>query len=275
VNEQVVRFGARDGLVGILTTPVQQRARFAVLLSNTGTHHRVGPYRLNVELARAFAADGIATLRYDRSGLGDSARRDAPGSDHAHAVEDTRDAMTVLTAMLGVDRFVLVALCSGVDTAHEVSREDARVVGAVFIDGYAYPTAGFHWRRTLPRLFDAARWWRFARRRLHRWRHPDFFVEPVVDGSRVFTREIPTLDRYRDDVRLMAARGVRLLMVYTGAVGGSVNAPSQLYEMIGADISRRDVAVSWMPDADHLFTSPSARRVLTETLRQWLGTVGG
>jgi hypothetical protein len=270
VNEQVVRFGQDNGLVGILTTPEVVRSRFAVLLSNTGTHHRVGPFRLNVELARAFAADGIVTLRYDRSGLGDSARRDSAGTDHLHAVQDTLAAMSLLTATCGIDRFVVMGLCSGVDAAHDVAREDTRVVGAVFIDGYVYPTVGYRWRRTLPRLFDAHRALRFARRRLHRRRHGAFFVEPVVDAARVFTREIPTAERFRADVRDMIARGVRLHMVYTGAVAAQLNAPSQLYEMIGTDITPRDATVSWMPDADHLFSSPTARYTLMNALRGWL-----
>jgi hypothetical protein len=273
VNEQVVTFGARGGTVGILTTPAIRTAPFVVLLSNTGTHHRVGPHRLNVELARAFAEDGIATLRYDRSGLGDSDRREDAGTDHAHAIADTREAMSLLTGLLGVDRFVLVALCSGVDAAHELARSDTRVAGAAFIDGYAYPTAGFRWRRSLPRLLDARRIVRFVRRRRHRARHPEFFVEPTVDGSRVFTREVPTAAQFRHDVRAMAARGVRVLMVYSGEVGSQMNAPSQLYEIIGTDVSARDVAVSWMPHADHLFSSPSARRALTAALREWLATV--
>lgn len=266
-------FGPNQGLVGVLTTPSAMRARFAVLLSNTGTHHRVGPFRLNVELARAFAADGIATLRYDRSGLGDSARSDASGSDHAHAVQDTLHAMALLTATVGIDRFVLIGLCSGVDAAHVVAHDDPRVTGAAFIDGYAYPTPGYRWRRTLPRLFDTQRLRRFVRRRLHRRRHGAFFAEPVIDAGQVFVREIPTAARFRADVRAMVARGARLLMVYTGAVGAHVNAPSQLYEMIGEDISPRDVGVSWMPEADHLFSSPSAREALTARLRAWVRSI--
>jgi hypothetical protein len=275
MNERVVTFGPNAGLVGVLTTPDVLRTRVAVLLSNTGMHHRVGPFRLNVELARAFAADGIATLRYDRSGLGDSARRDTPGTDHAHAVLDTHDAMALLQAELGAEQFVLVALCSGVDVAHEVSHQDPRVAGAVFIDGYAYPTPGFRWRRTLPRLFDAQRLWRFVRRRAHRRRHPEFFAEPAADAARVFTREMPTMAQFRDDIRDMAARGARVLMVYTGAMGMHVNAPSQLYEMIGTDVSRGDVGVAWMPEADHLFSTPSSRRELERTMRRWLADIVG
>jgi hypothetical protein len=108
---------------------------------------------------------------------------------------------------------------------------------------------------------------------VHRWRHREFFAQPVSNASRVFTREVPTLARFRDEVRAMAARGTRVLMVYTGGMGVQVNAPSQLYEMIGADVSPRDVGVAWMPEADHLFATPTARRALEATLRHWLASL--
>lgn len=268
-TESVVEFGPHGGLIGILTMPDTPRVDFAVLLSNTGMHHRVGPFRLNVKLARAFAKAGIPTLRFDRSGLGDSAPRTTPGNDHDHALQDTTDAMDCLAARHGIERFVLIALCSGVDVAHEITRRDHRVIGAVFIDGYAYETRGFRWRRTLPRLLDAARIRRFLRRRAHRAQHREFFATPAATAP-VFVRELPTLARFRDEVRSMAARGARVLMVYTGAMGVHVNAPQQLYEMIGTDVSPRDVGVAWLPEADHLFSATTARLALQQHLLDWM-----
>lgn len=269
MTESIVEFGTHGGLIGILTMPDTRRVDFVVLLSNTGMHHRVGPFRLNVKLARAFAKAGIPTLRFDRSGLGDSAPRTSIGSDHDHALQDTTDAMDCLAARHGLERFVLIALCSGVDVAHEITLRDRRVIGAAFIDGYAYETMGFRWRRTLPRLLDLARIRRFLRRRAHRAQHRDFFATREATAP-VFVRELPTLARFRDEVRSMVARGARVLMVYTGAMGVHVNGPQQLYEMIGTDVSRRDVGVAWLPEADHLFSATAARFALQQQLLDWM-----
>lgn len=267
-TESVVTFGPEQSLVGVLTMPETSKVDFVVLLSNTGMNTRVGPFRLNVKLARAFAQVGIPTLRFDRSGLGDSAMRTSPGSDQEHALQDTVDAMEMLATVHGIERYVLLALCSGVDVAHTVALRDARVVGAVFIDGYAYPTPGFLWRRGLPRLLDHERVRRSLRRRQHRAKYPDFFADAQVGA--VFTRTIPTLDQFRSDIRAMAARGTRVLMVYTGGMGVHVNAPQQLYEMIGTDISPDQVAVAWMPEADHLCSSYRARQTLQSELLTWI-----
>jgi hypothetical protein len=272
MKEVAVQFGSHGGLVGILTVPTGTPARVAVLVSNVGMHHRVGPFRVNVDLARALADAGIATLRFDRSGVGDSLVRTAPGNDHDHAMRDTSEAMDWITARLGITQFVQFALCSGVDVAHETTVRDPRVVGAVFIDGYAYPTAGFRWRRTLPRLVDAQRVKRFIRRRWYRAQHPSFFAEPPSDGgASIFTRRNPTAAEFRNDIRAMAARGTRVLMVYTGAMGIHLNAPRQLYEMIGHDVDHEQVSVAWFPEADHLFSTGVARRRLVERVVGWVG----
>jgi pimeloyl-ACP methyl ester carboxylesterase len=275
MKETAVLFGSHGGLVGVLTTPASTPAQVAVLVSNVGMHHRVGPFRVNVDLARALAAAGIATLRFDRSGVGDSLPRTTPGNDHDHAMRDMSEAMDWLTARLGITQFVQFALCSGVDVAHETTVRDPRVVGAVFIDGYAYSTAGFRWRRTLPRLIDAQRVKRFVRRRWYRAQHPAFFVEPPGDGgAAIFTRRNPTLEEFRNDIRAMASRGTRVLMVYTGAMGVHLNSPKQLYEMVGEDVDRERVSVAWMPDADHLFSTGAARQALVERVVRWVGLAG-
>jgi hypothetical protein len=277
VIEQVVRFGPGGILVGVLTRPELAHgdapARdVAVLLSNTGTNHRVGPFRINVELARAFARAGYATLRFDRSGLGDSAHRDAPGSDHSHALLDTQDAIGLLEERCGIARVALVALCSGVDVAHATTLADARVAGAAFIDGYAYPTRGFHARHRR-RVLDLARLRRHFRRHRHRARHPEFFAAPPTDASRIFTREIPSAEQFRADVRTMTTRGAQLLLVYTGGMGIHINAPEQVREMLGDALDPARVGVAWMPEADHLFSRPTMRRALEQSLRRWLDRI--
>ncbi|MGY6207029.1 serine aminopeptidase domain-containing protein [Paraburkholderia strydomiana] len=74
-RETPVVFG---GYVGVLCEPQRALdAAPAVLFVNTGGVHRIGDSRFTVLMARRLAAQGIASLRMDLSGLGDSLRRDA------------------------------------------------------------------------------------------------------------------------------------------------------------------------------------------------------
>lgn len=117
-----------DGLFGVLTEPVD--ARSIVLLGNTGATHTAGVNRLNVELARALAAAGIASLRYDLANLGDSVTTGLTSED---TIEDenypypqaaSRDIERVVTwaRSQGYRKLVLAGLCSSAYAAFDFTR---------------------------------------------------------------------------------------------------------------------------------------------------------
>ena len=96
MKEQVCQFGPGDNLLGILTTPDEDKkvdgAPIAIIL-NAGIVHRIGPFRLHVDLARKLANLGFTTLRLDLSGLGDSqARSGKIESNQSRALLDVTDA---------------------------------------------------------------------------------------------------------------------------------------------------------------------------------------
>jgi O-antigen/teichoic acid export membrane protein/alpha-beta hydrolase superfamily lysophospholipase len=114
VTERVALIGP-VGLVGVITESEQVTIGPLVILLNDGHEHHVGPARLWVELARRWAALGVASVRVDVSGIGDSPLR--PGQiervcyppeifdDIAHVASDLRpdDPRDV----------VLIGVCSG------------------------------------------------------------------------------------------------------------------------------------------------------------------
>lgn len=135
-TEQVVQFGADKSLVGILTKPADLpgSTRPAVLLLNAGLLHRVGPNRIYVTIARTLADAGFTVLRFDFSGLGDS----APRADHMpyaqSAPSEAQEAMEFLTATVGAERFLLMGHCAGAGVSLLVASMDDRVAGAALIN---------------------------------------------------------------------------------------------------------------------------------------------
>lgn len=130
MNERAIAFGPDRGLVGVLAEPATAVAgRPTFLLLNAGLLPHVGPSRLYVRLARALAEAGFASLRFDFSGLGDSAPRGDAEPLERYAVAETRSAMDWLHAARGDERFVLGGLCLGADVAWRAAFQDERVAG--------------------------------------------------------------------------------------------------------------------------------------------------
>lgn len=254
-TERVLLFGSHGGLVGVLAEPAGGLVpgRPVAVMANVGLNHRVGPNRAWVDLGRRLAAAGFGALRFDGSGFGDSEpRRDTLG-DGERALLDLREALDLLATRRGVERFVLVANCSGTDSQHALALADARVCGLITVDGYAYANRGWWWRHHGLRFLQPARWRRLlVNRRLARAR---LGREPG-EVQEVWTRDIPTRTRYAAELDTLCRRGVRLLLVFTSGVDMVYNHQGQFHAMFG---QREAVEVVYDARADHLFSTSADR----------------
>ncbi len=254
MRERAHAFGSHGGLVGVLCEP-EGGARAGVpaaVFSNVGLNHRVGPNRSWVELARELAKAGYASLRFDLSGLGDSEPRPDGRPDSERAVLDLTEALDFLEAQASIERFVLVANCSGVDSLHAVALRDPRVVGGVYIDGFGWRNSAYRWRRRILGPLQLDRWRRhFSRGRIYREarRHTGETVE-------VWKRDLPTREQFAEDLDRLLARDVRLLFVYTGGMDQLYNYRGQFHDTFG---HREEVDVAFYPRADHLLSRAEDR----------------
>ncbi|HZZ01666.1 serine aminopeptidase domain-containing protein [Paraburkholderia sp.] len=125
-------------MFGIYCTPESRTAAApAVLMLNTGAVSRIGNARLGVRFARRLARQGIASLRVDLGGLGDSQPSlDALSLDALYAqagADDAACAARWLTAQ-GHRGAVLLGICAGAFVGlHAAAREPA-VIGAVLVN---------------------------------------------------------------------------------------------------------------------------------------------
>ncbi|APA85045.1 alpha/beta fold hydrolase [Paraburkholderia sprentiae WSM5005] len=109
----------------------------AVLLLNTGAVSRIGNGRFGVHFARRLARQGIASLRIDVGGVGDSMPScDTLSLDALYSQSSADDAACASRwlAARGHAGAVLLGICSGAYTGlHAATREPA-VVGAVIVN---------------------------------------------------------------------------------------------------------------------------------------------
>jgi len=281
--ERAVAFGAGGSLVGVLTEPDPAHSvpgAPAALMWNVGIQHRVGPYRVQVDLARELARRGFTSLRFDLSGMGDSEVRQDHRTDQERALDDVREAMALLEKRRSIGRFLPIGFCSSVDSVHAISLADERIVAACFIEGYAYRTRGF-WLHYPLRTLDWMRWKRRIVRKLPMWISSvasapqavdavaqDRDGQPPITLATVFARQYPSRAQFGFDVHRMAARGARLLFIYVGG-DTDFNYQGQFEETIGGIRESESIEVTYYGGADHTFFRPADRRRAVLCVADW------
>jgi exosortase A-associated hydrolase 1 len=154
---------AGDCLYGVLDLPAAPHPR-GVLVVVGGPQYRAGSHRQFALLARALAAQGIAAMRFDYRGMGDSegAMRDFESVD-----EDLKAAIDAFFAEVpGLKEVVLWGLCDAASAAALYAAKDERVSGVVLLNPWVRTESGEakatlkHYYRA--RLFDAGLWKKIA-----------------------------------------------------------------------------------------------------------------
>ena len=270
-RDEVLRIGPDHQLTGIVSVAATgQNARTGVIILNAGVLHRIGPHRIHVQLARALAARGFTTLRLDVGGVGDSvASSDAP-TFRESAVADTRLAMSRMSELHGLDRFVVFGICSGADNALATALVDDRVAGIIAVDPPLYISWQARVRSLRAKLarqtsiVSAARWsLGVVRRQLTARLRRRAVVEPDSGG-----RETPELATYRAQLVRLVDRGVRVFSLYSNAHRGLYNHADQLFEVMPELRGRVDHR--WFPTANHTFTELDAQAQLLDATTQWI-----
>jgi len=282
-EEYTTAIGTRPQMVGVVArsaADVRRRAAPAVVLLGAGLVHHVGPNRLIVHLARRLAARGLASVRFDHRGIGDSAPRLDGKPFEVSAVEEAREVMDHLEMREGVHHFVLLGICSGAETALAAAREDPRVVGVGMVNGggqgagaawdayeYSRSQVRYYLREA---VFNLDSWRRALTGRIRYRLLITALVRRVRDRlARPAAVESAARQTSRD-IEALAGRGVHFLWAH------SERDFSRDYfdTMFGKDAKnlfasgrvRREI----IPFVDHTFTARHAQARFLEVVERWL-----
>jgi pimeloyl-ACP methyl ester carboxylesterase len=291
MREHAFLFGDSRALVGVLTDPPGFPLRsgedppLGAILLNAGVIHRVGPSRLYVHVARALAALGCVAARFDHSGIGDSpVRRDGSSFEESSLVE-AREAMDALQDSRGIDRFILIGLCSGAVTAFDAAGVDDRVVGVVMINPQGFDQspewnnyivnrgdARRYWTQS---LFSATSWWNALTGRVDYkrlagvlWRQASGPVSARSVVSSVVTR-------VGSDLQKLMLREVRTLLVCSEGDDGIEYMNVILQQDVRTMTSAAHLSVEILPGADHSLTLLASQRQVVDVVRAWVALFDG
>lgn len=266
MTEVCCQFGEYGQLGGIVTEP-PVACRALCVLVNAGLVPKAGPWRLYVDVARRLAQRGVATLRFDLSGIGDSRREQADQPLKERTDLEIQAAVDELRRRYPDGRrLVIGGVCSGGEDALRYAEHDARVTGVVLIDPFAYLTAGWKWRHLM---------FRVVRRTLR----AAGVYEPIVTLGPLTgegTQKRVVHYRYMEHVessrilKALIARPAHLLFIYTGGRHGAFNHAGQLQQMFADIPFEGRVTVDFFPHMDHTQMFAADRSTVVEAIDGWI-----
>jgi pimeloyl-ACP methyl ester carboxylesterase len=277
--ERSIAFGPDDCLIGTLCLPTETArsagAEVGVILFNAGVLHRIGPHRLNVRLARSLARRGIASIRFDLSGLGDSARPSGEHSFEKQAVVDIQCAMDVLGAQAGIQRFALFGFCSGGCHGYEAAAVDERAAGLLMYDTYIYRNLrsrlnNYRIRIRRRGLATAASSWlrRHVAKFMRRLLAADGSPATPGSASEAGVFRTPTRDEFAKRVRMLLGRGVKVGVIYSGE-SDDYNYREQFNDVFRGHGITGDVTHDFLPEMDHTVMNLAIQARFIERIVDW------
>jgi len=294
MREEACLFGSARSLVGVITDPAGAGTPSqlpGVILLNSGIVHRVGLNRLHVKLARNLAARGFVTMRFDFSGIGDSLARQDNLPMRKSSLSETQEAMNYLGATRGIDRFVLMGICSGAGIALKAACVDPRVVGVVPVNSrgsLSGPNAdpGSHLRnRALLRhyrriafssSFQVNNWLRALTGKVN-YR---MFVSATSSCLMSFfsLRKQPSFagvgHPFQSDVRSLLERGVRLLFIHAEGDEGLDFVQMVLGNEVKQWSNSKEFRLEIIEGANHTFALLWTQEKLLELIYGWTEQIG-
>jgi pimeloyl-ACP methyl ester carboxylesterase len=272
-------------MFGILAEPAfsTPHGDSCVLLLNAGGVRHIGPNRMWVEAARRWAASGIASLRLDLCGVGESdgdQNLDIPSLYQEHMVEEVALAMDSLHPVRPFRRFVAVGLCAGAFWAFHAALRRRDISAAILINPrllFWDPAADHRrfLRRTLRGLTNWADWSRLA--------HGGFWPQDLKRAALTVLsrrRAIPANPPGQDQVhprplqeawKVIERHGTRVFLLFTE--GEPLLQEIEQQEQMPPE-SHPLIRCARVPNAGHTFRPQWAQQLAHDILDSELSRIG-
>jgi pimeloyl-ACP methyl ester carboxylesterase len=304
--ERPVRIGPA-GLFGMLCEPRNAPAHGpALLITNTAASAHVGDSRLSVRIARELARQGVASLRVDARGRGDSPAAPGPatgaaGFNGSYAPNITEDvgAAAAWLAQQGYTKIVSFGICSGAFSALRAAATEPALTGAIAVNipTFNEPTAAsLELLSSTPArnsmagyaisVLDPAKWKRIV--------SGERSIVPIFKfvlgnlATRLRSRLADLLgfhgdaspssgipDDARGLVRVLDRKGVQTVLVY-GAYDSGLDLLAAHFGKHGRRLARfANVRAQIMDDIDHALFNPASAAKVTAFCAAMLAALPG
>jgi acyl transferase domain-containing protein/pimeloyl-ACP methyl ester carboxylesterase len=261
-----LRFGRKEHLIGVIHEAENQPRALGILLWNTGISHRIGPFRVHVEMAEKLAQLGFTVFRFDLSRLGDSDMAEHDVSIQDMFTQDIKDAAQILEDRYQIKDMISIGICSGAVDAWYHACQDPRIRGIVMVDSFVYPTFRHELQFFMKRIFSTKRWKRYITRALLPWVAQQA-LSPVND---FLDPNYPTQSVAATETQKLVDRGTEMLVVYTGGFHPWYSYKNQFQAMLKSINFKKKLQLEFWPEVDHLFTLMEDRKRFLRLVQIWI-----
>lgn len=273
IREQAIRFECTGcALIGILHLPSHPIGKALVVVTG-GPQYRVGSHRQFVLLGRHLAQRGIAVLRFDYRGMGDSCGEPR----NFRGIHD--DLLAAVDCLLlqvqPIQDVVLWGLCDGATAAGLYAAQDARISGLILLNPWA-PTAQGTARTTLrhyyaKRLTEAAFWRKLIGRQLQWGAVTRSLAHSVVTAVHADDTESGAALPERLHRALAAYQG-RILIILSGEdyTAREFAALQSQYAHWRDLMAEPRIRQAVLPQANHTFASARWRDEVAVMCTEWV-----
>lgn len=277
MKETVVNIGMPRTLTGVFTEPdAFDSNQVAVLILNSGIMHHIGACRMSVKLAWQLAEQGLASLRFDFSGIGDSGYRSGRTTLQSASIKEVQEVMDFLQRRRNIQRFLLFGLCSGAVIAFETAKTDSRVAGISQIDGYSHRNPHWYWHHIGNRALNAWKKGRLIPRLItkvsNKLSASDLELEAVERDYMVLPAEFPSFPSRQEverDLEILVGKGVYMQTIFTSGARNTYNYPEQYRETYSRVEFGEQLEVKFYPAIRHIISEPDYQIKILGDVTDW------
>lgn len=280
VEEATVFECQDDNLIGIIHRP-QVPADVGILVVVGGPQYRVGSHRQFLLLARYLADSGIAVMRFDYRGMGDSGGSlrtfENIDDDISAAIDHFSEAVP------GLKRIVIWGLCDASSAALFYAHTDPRVAGLVLLNPWVRTAQGeaeaYVKQYYVSRLANKAFWFKLLRGKVSLWAAFKslygniwgmFFGNKTTgEGGENRLGEVSLPDRMLQGLRNFNG-GVLIMLSGKDLTADEFKNLVSHSKVWQQQLGKSNVTVSELPEANHTFSSHSLRNQVQLYTRDWL-----
>ena len=287
-----MRFGPDGRWFGMLCAPIEARpGGLAIVICNAGRDPHYGLGRFGVETARSLAMRGVASLRIDFAGLGDSLDRTPDDRQTPIFNVDRRAEVAAAIDLLagrGFTRFGVQGLCAGAYHAFHAGLADRRIslvllVNMPLFEWQSGTAIDFNLLKSQPasrylrRLRDPDQWQRLLHNEIGLHRLLVAQQARAVERVRSLLARAAGklgLDRRRSFAQRalgeLSGRGTRVLVLMSEHDPGQ-DAIQQEFGRGGRDLLRyKGVHLATVPGNDHNLTSRAIRGTVLDRMMEFI-----